>query len=300
MTAQTHDPQALLELAWTRQLAGRPEEAMAIYREILQSGDHVQALIGLGQCQMEAKQREAALESFRRAAALAPQSTVIRHLIDMLGGGGLPDRAPDDYLLWVFDGHAETFDAHLAALDYRGPQMIHRLVEHVWPVRADRVLLDLGCGTGLNAPLFRRFARHIDGIDLAPRMLQQALRRGGYDGLYKAEAHAFLQRPPRRYDAILSTDVFIYIGRLEALFAAAHAALNDDGEMLFTVELGDDAEDVRLMPSGRFRQSDRHVRSCAAQAGFEILATGDDVLRNENGQAEDGRAYRMRKVSVNR
>lgn len=281
-------------------MAGRSAEAMAIYREILQSGDHVQALIGLGQCQMEAKQREAALDSFRRAAALAPQSTVIRHLIDMLGGGELPDRAPDDYLLWVFDGHADSFDAHLAALEYRGPQMIHRLVKDVWPTEAGRVLLDLGCGTGLNAPLFRGFASHIDGIDLAPRMLQQALRRGGYDGLYKAEAHTFLQRPPRRYDAILATDVFIYIGRLEALFAAAHAALNDAGEMLFTIELGDDAEDVRLMPSGRFRQSDRHVRVCAAQTGFDILATGDDVLRNEHGQAEAGRAYRMQKVSVNR
>lgn len=300
MTTQTHDPQALLELAWTRQMAGRPDEAMAIYREILKSGEQVQALIGLGQCQMEARQREEALDSFRRAALLAPGSTVIRHLIDMLGGGGLPDRAPDDYLLWVFDGHADSFDAHLAALDYRGPQMIHRLAAESWSDRPDRVMLDLGCGTGLNAPLFRRFASHIDGIDLAPRMLQQALRRGGYDGLYKAEVHAFLQRPPRPYDVILSTDVFIYIGRLEALFAAAHTALNDAGEMLFTVELGDDAEDVRLMPSGRFRQSDRYIRACAAQAGFDILASGDDVLRNEHGQAEAGRAYRMQKVSVNR
>lgn len=295
MTVQPHETQALLEQAWARQLAGRPDEAMAIYREILQSGEQVQALIGLGQCQMEAKQAEAALDSFRRAAVLAPQSTVIRHMIDMLGGGGLPERAPDDYLLWVFDGHAESFDAHLAALDYRGPQMIHRLVAGTWPERPDRVLLDLGCGTGLNAPLFRRYASHIDGIDLAPRMLQQALRRGGYDGLYKAEAHAFLQRPPRRYDAILATDVFIYIGRLEPLFAAAHAALNDGGELLFTVELGDDAEDVRLMPSGRFRQSDRHVRDCAARTGFILLATGDDVLRNEHGQAEAGRAYRLQK-----
>jgi len=295
MTVQPYETQALLEQAWARQLAGRPDEAMALYREILQSGDQVQALIGLGQCQMEAKQAEAALDSFRRAAVLAPQSTVIRHMIDMLGGGGLPDRAPDDYLLWVFDGHAESFDAHLAALDYRGPQMIHRLVAGIWPEQPDRVLLDLGCGTGLNAPLFRRYASHIDGIDLAPRMLQQALRRGGYDGLYKAEAHAFLQRPPRRYDAVLATDVFIYIGRLEPLFTAAHAALNDGGELLFTVELGDDAEDVRLMPSGRFRQSDRHVRACAARTGFTLLATGDDVLRNEHGQAEAGRAYRLQK-----
>lgn len=285
--------QDLLQRAWQAQSAGQLTQAAEIYQKALSLEETAPAWLGLGQCHLERKDHPAALAAFRRAHALLPQSGAIRHMIDMLAGERVPDRAPDDYVVWVFDGHAERFEAHLAALNYRGPQMVAGLVDGVWPRNGTRTILDLGCGTGLNAPLFRPYAARLDGVDLAPRMLQQAARRGGYDHLYKAEAHAFLRRPPCRYDAVLATDVFIYIGQLEEIFSLSEQYLNPNGELLFTIELATGSQPVELRPSGRFRQTDAYIRGLAERAGFAVAATHDEALRIENGVPEAGRAYRL-------
>ncbi|MEK9967597.1 MAG: methyltransferase domain-containing protein [Ferrovibrio sp.] len=294
---EAQSAQHLFQLAWRAQVEGRFERAARIYQETLALEETAPAWLGLGQCYLESRNTAAALDAFRRAQALLPQSGAIRHMVDMLEGQRVPDRAPDDYVVWVFDGHAESFDSHLAALNYRGPQMIAALVEGVWDRDGSRAILDLGCGTGLNAPLFRAYAGRLDGVDLAPRMLQQAARRGGYDHLYKAEAHVFLKRPPCRYDAILATDVFIYIGQLERIFSLSEQYLNEGGEILCTVELAHGDQPIELRPSGRFRQTDAYIRSLADSAGFEVAAIHDEPLRIENGVPEAGRGYRLIKRS---
>lgn len=293
MDLEKQSPQDLLLLAWQAQMAGQLDRAAEIYQKTLNIQETAPAWLGLGQCHLERQDTQAALAAFRRAQALLPQSGAIRHMIDMLEGSRVPDRAPDDYVVWVFDGHAETFEAHLAALNYRGPQMIAGLVEGHWRRDGSRTILDLGCGTGLNAPLFRPYAKRLDGVDLAPRMLQQSARRGGYDHLYKAEAHAFLRRPPCHYDAVLATDVFIYIGQLDEIFSISEQYLNTSGELLFTIELAQGGQPVELRPSGRFRQTDAYIRALADRTGFAIMATHDEALRIENGVPEAGRAYRL-------
>ncbi|MFN4164891.1 MAG: class I SAM-dependent DNA methyltransferase [Ferrovibrio sp.] len=294
MSAPPYEIDALFQRAWQAQTDGQFEIAMALYRQILALGEHAQAWLGIGQCHLDRQERIEALAAFRKAAALLPQSGAIRHMVDMLEGGRVPDRAPDDYVLWVFDGHADNFDTHLAALNYRGPQMIASLVKNVWTQNRARAILDLGCGTGLNGPMFQPYAGRLDGVDLAPRMLQQSARRQVYDHLYRAEVHDFLRRPPVCYDAILSTDVFIYIGRLDELFMYSFQYLNPGGELLFTIELGaDDGPEISLMPTGRFRQSDAYIRRLANASEFEIAATADGVLRIEEGVPEPGRAYRL-------
>lgn len=293
MDSETQSAENLLQHAWQVQSAGQLDQAAEIYQKALRIAESAPAWLGLGQCHLERKDPQAALAAFRRALALLPQSGAIRHMVDMLEGSRVPDRAPDDYVVWVFDGHAERFEAHLAALNYRGPQMIAGLVEGVWQRDGSRTILDLGCGTGLNAPLFKPFAQRLDGVDLAPRMLQQSARRGGYDHLYKAEAHAFLRRPPCRYDAVLATDVFIYIGQLDEIFSLSEQYLNQNGELLFTIELATGAQPVELRPSGRFRQTDAYIRGLAERTGFTVAGTHDEALRVENGVPEAGRAYRL-------
>lgn len=293
MNSQRQSAQDLLQRAWQVQSSGQLDQAAEIYQKALSLEESAPAWLGLGQCHLERKDTAAALAAFRRAHALLPQSGAIRHMVDMLEGSRVPDRAPDDYVVWVFDGHAENFDAHLAALNYRGPQMVAGLVEGVWARDGSRAILDLGCGTGLNAPLFKPYAKRLDGVDLAPRMLQQSARRGGYDHLYKAEAHAFLRRPPCRYDAVVATDVFIYIGQLEEIFSLSSQYLNEGGELLFTIELARGTQPVELRPSGRFRQTDAYIRDLAERTGFVVAATHDEALRIENDQPEPGRAYRL-------
>jgi predicted TPR repeat methyltransferase len=293
MDSEAQSAQRLFEFAWQAQVEGQFDRAAEIYGKALTLQETAPAWLGLGQCHLERKDSAAALHAFRRAQALMPQSGAIRHMVDMLDGSRVPDRAPDDYVIWVFDGHADSFDAHLAALNYRGPQMIAGLVDGIWKRDGSRAILDLGCGTGLNAPLFRPYASRLDGVDLAPRMLQQSARRGGYDHLYKAEAHAFLRRPPCRYDVVLATDVFIYIGRLEEIFSLSKQYLNENGELLCTIELAFGDQPVELRPSGRFRQTDAYIRTLAEAAGFAVANTHDEPLRIENGTPEPGRAYRL-------
>jgi predicted TPR repeat methyltransferase len=293
MNSNTQSVQDLLQLAWQAQASGQLDRASEIYQKALGLQETAPAWLGLGQCQLERKDPQAALAAFRRALALMPQSGAIRHMVDMLEGSRVPDRAPDDYVVWVFDGHAESFESHLAALRYCGPQMVAGLVEGSWDRDGSRAILDLGCGTGLNAPIFRPYAQRLDGVDLAPRMLQQSARRGVYDHLYKAEAHAFLRRPPCRYDAVIATDVFIYIGQLEEIFSISDQYLNRGGELLFTIELAAGEQPVELRSSGRFRQADAYIRALAGRTGFEVVATHDDTLRIENGVPELGRAYRL-------
>lgn len=283
---------SIFQRAWAAQAGGRLTEAMAFYREILGKNNNASAWLGLGQCYLERKEYAEALGAFRKAHELLPQSGAIHHMIDMLTGGQ-PARAPDDYVLWVFDGHAENFDNHLKSLNYCGPQMAIDLIEPIWVKDSSRMILDLGCGTGLNAPLFRPYAKQLHGVDLAPRMLQQAARRGGYDYLYKAEIHAFLGRPPIMYDAILATDVFIYIGHLEDIFSLSYQSLNKNGELLFTIELNSEAPPVELRQTGRFRQTDAYIRDVAMRAGFSMAEFIDGTIRIENGQPETGRAYRL-------
>ena len=296
MHLKTKAAENLLQLAWQTQAGGDPGGAIGLYRQALAQQESAPAWLGLGQCHLELKDTTAALSAFRRAHQLLPQSGAIRHMVDMLEGARVPDRAPDDYVVWVFDGHAETFDTHLAALNYRGPQMISGLAEQIWAPDASRAILDLGCGTGLNAPLFRPYARQLDGVDLAPRMLQQAARRGGYDHLYKAEAHAFLAHPPLRYDAILATDVFIYIGQLDRIFSLSYQNLSESGALFCTIELAQGAGPVELRPSGRFRQTDAYIRELATQIGFAVAAVHDEPLRVEEGRPEAGRAYCLIRV----
>lgn len=293
MDLKTKAVDDLLQLAWKTQVAGHLDQAAAIYQQALARQETAPAWLGLGQCHLERKEPDAALNAFRRALALLPESGAIRHMVDMLEGKRVPDRAPDDYVVWVFDGHAESFDAHLTALNYRGPQMIAHLAERAWQKDGSRAVLDLGCGTGLNAPLFRAYAKRLDGVDLAPGMLQQAARRGGYDHLYKAEAHAFLRRPPCCYDAVLATDVFIYIGQLDGIFSLSNQYLNKGGELLCTIELADGPRPVELRSSGRFRQTDAYIRASAVKAGFLVADTYDESLRIEAGVPEAGRAYRL-------
>ena len=105
---------------------------------------------------------------------------------------------PHDYLIPLFDGYADRFDAHLyETLGYLGPQLLAEIINEV-PLGERRPLpwdvLDLGCGTGMTGVPFRTIARTITGVDLSPRMLEHAARRVMPDGR-------------RVYDTLLKCDI---------------------------------------------------------------------------------------------
>jgi len=112
-------------------------------------------------------------------------------------------------------------------------------------------VVDLGCGTGLCAPLFRPLARYMVGIDLSPGMLAIARQQRGhlYDALLQGDgAETLLSASELRHrsggspstggsvDLVLAADVFVYVGELERTMRACAHVLRVGGLLAFTVE----------------------------------------------------------------
>ncbi len=222
--------------------------------------------------------------------ARKPDSATLRYLMAVLGGAN-PDRCPDDYLIEHFDAFAETFDTQLVeVLGYRVPERLCRAIGALIPAMGQCATADLGCGTGLAGPLLRPFARHLTGIDLAPRMLEKAGARGVYDDLVQAEAVSWLAARRADLDLVLAADVLIYIGDLAPLFAAAAGALRPGGLFAVSIETIADrrGDDYRALPSGRFAHAPSHV---AALAAGDFIPVHDEptVIRLEANRPAEGR-----------
>ena len=98
---------------------------------------------------------------------------------------------------------------------------------------------------------------------------------------------------PAEYDLILSADTFVYIGKLDGIFAAARRALTDSGLFVFSVEHLEDG-DFKLLPSSRYSQSDAYIEKLAAESGFAVVCHDSVVLRKQNKSPMPGRIFVLR------
>ncbi len=180
--------------------------------------------------------------------------------------------APGHYVETLFDDYAEQFDAHLVGtLGYRAHDT---LVKHLAALGRGpfRSTLDLGCGTGLCAPLLKPMTQRLEGVDLSSLMLDKAQALGLYDRLVHADIVDHLQGTDERYDLVTAADVFIYVGDLEPVFAALGRTLEANGLFCFSAECAaDEAVDFELLPSLRYAHSERYLRALAERHGFDLL-----------------------------
>ena len=234
--------------------------------------------------------------------SLIPDDPAPAHRLAALRGDAPPARAADEYVTYLFDRYAETFDDSLSKLGYHGPALIAQLLRasEVTPNGQWRVL-DAGCGTGLCAPIVRPFADHLTGVDLSSAMVEKARERGGYDELVVAELTEYLGRDAAQFDLIISADTLIYFGDLSALLLRAANALRPAGWFAFTIEKTDDDADVqgyRLNTNTRYSHSKAYVTQALDAAGFVLRAMNHATIREGDGEPQLGSAVLAQRDSA--
>ncbi len=314
--------------------AGRFAEAVAAMRAALaRRPEDATTLRNLGQALTAMGDARAALAPLRRATEIAPQAPEpwlalahalreagepgaaqaaqrvlaipgvpsalaeqARFLQAGLGAAAAPDRAPAAYVKELFDQYAARFDQDLQGrLGYRTPALIAALLEArgVEPDGSRRVL-DLGCGTGLSGVTLKPFAHRLVGLDLAPRMLAEARKRGIYDALEEADLLEWLPRQAARFDLVAAADVLNYLGDLAPALRAMAGALVPDGIAAFSIEAGETAP-YALGEGLRYRHAPAYVAALASAAGFAELARQEVTLREEKGAPVAGVLFLLRR-----
>lgn len=284
--------QAWYNLSLTLLEQGRVEEGLlANSRAIVLWPRHLQARNAVPRALVHLGRLDEAARLYREWLAADPDNPVIHHHLAACSGGVAPERASDGYVERTFDAFAATFDANLAALGYRAPQLVADLVHQlVAEPSQPLVVADLGCGTGLCGPLIRGIAAQLHGCDLSAGMLEKAERRHVYDTLHHRELVAFLLDHVDTFDALVCADTLCYFGELAQAAAAAANALRAGGAFVFTVEaLPEDAsEDYRLQPHGRYAHQRDYVATTLRDSGLRPTTLRQEVLRHEAGRPVNG------------
>ncbi|MDN3564482.1 tetratricopeptide repeat protein [Paeniroseomonas aquatica] len=265
--------------AAARLLPAAPEPQLALAHARREAGDAAGA----------AAAAEAALARSEDRPELAAQA---EFLLAALGRGTTPARAPAAYVRDLFDQFAPRFEAELTgALGYATPALLAGLLAEagVVPARALAVL-DLGCGTGLSGVALAPLARRLEGLDLSPRMLAEARRRGLYHALHEADLLDWLPGRPGAFGLVAAADVLNYLGDLGPALAAIAGALVPGGWAAFSVEAGAGAP-FALGEAMRFRHDPAHVLALAAAAGLAPVAQREASLRTEKGRPVAGALF---------
>ena len=313
------DTSALFYLALSEKRLGDIAAAIVAYRRVLElAPEQTDCLFNLAGCYRDSGDSGQAITGYRRvlelddsyliaAAALAhlhhargeideaalwyhhllarqPGDEAARYLLDALTGTP-HEHAPESYVRGLFDSCAAGFEQTLVTdLGYDNPAQLHACLQRC-PGHHDHYAhgLDLGCGTGLSGLPFCGAVGLLDGVDLSVNMLALARDKGCYAVLHTDSIAHHLQATAERYDLFIATDVFIYIGDLDPVFAGVRARMPAGGLFGFSVESCEGADFV-LQATRRYAQSAGYIRRLAATHGFEVLQLAPSAIRKEHGQ----------------
>jgi predicted TPR repeat methyltransferase len=266
---------------------GRSEEAVASADQALAlRPGYLEAHLNRAHALDTLKRRQEAIISYRNAIACGGNEEELHYYLAALGAEAPPALSPPSYIENLFDNYAERFDSSLLSLGYGVPE---RLFKSLVSVRAEggREIVDLGCGTGMCGPFLRTIARNLIGVDLSAKMLEKAAARAVYDRLVKSEMVDFLRGQAQSLDLLVAADVFIYLGELDHVFAAAQAALRRGGQLSFSVEASA-GNGFTIRPSRRYAHSLSYLRQLTAKHGFVEHVSTRTVVRLEEGQEVEG------------
>jgi predicted TPR repeat methyltransferase len=180
-------------------------------------------------------------------------------------------------------------------LEYKTPELLFNLV-HPYLTKGMTVL-DLGCGTGLGSQFYRPYAKSLIGVDLSPKMLQQASKKKIYDDLMVFDMFQ-TWKFSQPFDLIYSSDVFVYCGDLDPIIRSASSCLVPAGIIAFSVErLEDSSSGYRLLHTGRYAHTQTYIENCLNRNGLDPVESTASVIRKQSGDAVEGLLIVARKAT---
>lgn len=297
---------ALFHLGIIYSSLAKANDAIACYERVIAIDPlHANAHHNLATVYLHLNDREKALKHYQEALYLVPNNKTAEHMVDALSGKTQVEGAPLEYTQALFDQYAYSYDSHVKEhLQYHVPQLLRdAIAPFVATAHEPWLVLDLGCGTGLCAPLFSDVAGKLIGVDVSPNMVEVARQRGGYYKLYTMDALTYLARHQSEFDLIISADVFVYFGSLEAIFQACYRALKPQGLFCFSIENLSIEEikistlypDYQLRKTGRYAHATSYIETLSKASGFKIENSRTDTIRYQEEVPVEGNIYVLRK-----
>ncbi len=245
--------------------------------------DFASAWFALGEARAALGDRDGARAAFERAQAADPEDRhgAALHLA-RLGGTDPATAALHGYVRTLFDQYAPRFDRALEDLSYAAPALLREAVT----AHGKRFgsMLDLGCGTGLAGAAFRPHVDWLVGVDLSPKMIEEARKKGLYDRLAVGDIAQFLaasSADDAAFHLVIAADVFAYVADVAETCRAVAEVLSVGGLFGFTVETHD-GQGAIVGAKMRYAHSDNFVRAAIADAGLTLLELTRASSRTEN------------------
>ncbi len=205
-------------------------------------------------------------------------------------------QAPERYIRALFNEYASSFDDHLVGhLNYQIPSQIYTVVTETIEEGQRFSVLDLGCGTGLCAPIFEPIAQEIIGIDLSEEMLKIAKTNGRYQRLICDSLTNIDTYFEDHFDLVIAADVLVYFGELDQVLASVAKVLIPGGRFAFSVEFCKD-QPWAVNQSGRYAHSREYIRVLADRLGFKCIRVERHTIRSEKGVPVIGDIYFLQHV----
>jgi predicted TPR repeat methyltransferase len=280
----------------------RRNEALITLRAALKCNPaNLDVWLELAECERQTGDLDTAKKTVDAVLAQNPYHTVANFRRALYAGEQV-ESIPPEFVTRMYANMSATFDEHLVnRLGYRTPALIKTALEP-WLNQfsashaAKPRVIDLGCGTGLFGVEIRASATHLIGVDLSIDMLDAARARGIYDELIESDVTSFLNEFRDSIDLITATDVLIYVGGLEPLFAAVARRLAAGGAFAFSIETPDDLPDgFRIQATGRFAHSTHYVETLAATNSLRVIARETTIIRTEAAEPVKGYLFVLRK-----
>lgn len=278
---------------------GHLDEALEHYYCVLNmNSQHQDAITNLGAVYLKKGYVEKAIEKFQQVLTINPHNSTVRYMLSAIKGNSTDETAPLEYVKNLFDNYALYYDKHMQeTLNYQLPYHFRKAYNDVYGNNRGMHLnfLDLGCGTGFGAEVFRDLGLKMYGVDLSEHMLKIAETKKLYHCLTAQDVVEYLIQSSDSFDIIVALDVLGYLGKLEDLFVNVYRRLNMNGCFIFSVEKSD-VYPYQLNPTMRFSHHTEYIKKCLTSLNFIVAYQQSVVARQQDQKNVEVEIYLIKKI----